>query len=111
MDFWAIGSFFWHQPIVNTYIPVENTIMKKPNILDEGNEGDYEFGYQYNNYDSKDKTRQKIHPFEQLSPMRGKLMGPGNPKFADHYILKSNGTFDKPPVVGRKRSSLTMKVL
>lgn len=81
----------WHVPIVNTYIPVRHTIMKKPNLLDEDVEDD-EFGYQFNNYDSKDKTRQKIHPFEQLSPMRPNLMSPGFKLLTDHYSLKSGAS-------------------
>ena len=59
--------------------------MKKPNLLDEDLEDD-EFGYQYNNYDSKEKTRQKLHPFEQLSPLRGNRMAPGVSRLTDHYM-------------------------
>jgi len=51
-------------PLVNTYIPVRNTIMRKPNLLDQNLESD-ELGYRYNNYE-KDKTltRQRFSPME-----------------------------------------------
>ena len=63
--------------------------MKKPNLMDEDFEDD-EFGYQYNNYDSKDKTREKLNPFEQLSPLRSNRMGPGVSRLTDHYSHKAN---------------------
>lgn len=56
IDFWETGTHMFHVPLANTYIPMRHTIMKKPNLLDEDLEDD-EFGYQYNNYDAKDKTR------------------------------------------------------
>lgn len=96
MDFWQISQFMWHTPIANTYIPVRNTIMKKPNVLDEDVEDD-EFGYQYNNYDAKNLTRQKLHPFEQLSPLRPNRMGPGYPRLTDHYSLKQ-GSSERPKI-------------
>lgn len=34
MDFWNYGKHISDIPIANSYIPVRNTIMKKPNMLD-----------------------------------------------------------------------------
>ena len=88
MDFWRCGLHMFHIPLANTYIPVRNTIMKKPNLLDEDLEDD-EFGYMFNNYDAKDKTRVKLHPMEQLSPLRSNRMGPGISRLTDHYYNKA----------------------
>jgi len=55
VDFWKIdeGDMF-RMPMANTYIPVRNTIMKKPNLLDQDLESD-ELGFRFNNYE-EDKT-------------------------------------------------------
>lgn len=63
MDFWDYGNSMFHMPLANTYIPVRNTIMKKPNLMNEDFEND-ELGYQYNNYDAKETTRKRFHPME-----------------------------------------------
>ena len=35
IDFWHVDeSDLFRMPLYNTYIPVRNTIMKKPNLLD-----------------------------------------------------------------------------
>jgi len=47
----------FHTPVHNSYIPVRNTIMKKPNLLNEDFEDD-EMGYMFNNYEKDNsKTR------------------------------------------------------
>lgn len=33
MDFWDYGNALYHMPLANSYIPVRNTIMKKPNLM------------------------------------------------------------------------------
>jgi len=82
IDFWQVGKHMFHIPLANTYIPVRNTIMKKPNLLDEDVESD-ELGYRMNNYDKKDTTRKRLHAMEQLSPLRGNRMGPGQRRIGD----------------------------
>lgn len=72
-------------PAANTYIPVRNTIMKKPNLLNEDTQSD-ELGFRYNNYEqNKTMTRRRMHPLEQLSPLRGNRMGGGLGKTDDKY--------------------------
>ena len=56
MDFWRVGRHMFHMPIHNVYIPVKNTIMKKPNLLNQDLESD-ELGYRYHNYDDNVMTR------------------------------------------------------
>lgn len=90
MDFWRAGHYRWHNTMANCYIPVRNTIMKKPNLLDEDMESD-EFGYRYTDYDNKDTTRKRFHPLEQLSPMRGSRMAPGIQKTEELYQDKRGG--------------------
>ena len=34
IDFWRVDGDMFKMPLENTYIPVRNTIMKKPNLLD-----------------------------------------------------------------------------
>lgn len=63
MDFWQVGRNLFHLPTHNVYIPVRNTIMKKPNMRDEDILDD-ELGYMYNNYDAKDKTRMRFGPMD-----------------------------------------------
>lgn len=65
MDFWRTGKNMLKMPVANSYIPVRNTIMKKPNLLDEDLESD-ELGYRYDEYEGKDegKTRRRFHPLE-----------------------------------------------
>ena len=46
VDFFDIDGDLVSMPLNNTYIPVRNTIMKKPNLLDEDLESD-ELGYLY----------------------------------------------------------------
>jgi len=82
IDFWSVGKHMFHIPLANTYIPVRNTIMKKPNMLDEDVESD-ELGYIFNNYDKKDTTRKRLHALEQLSPLRSNRMGPGQRYLTD----------------------------
>ena len=53
MDLWAIGRKPFKYPTHNIYIPVRNTIMKKPNMKDEDILDD-ELGYRYQNFDSKE---------------------------------------------------------
>lgn len=76
MDLVTIDSHLFIWPLANTYIPVRNTIMKKPNLLDQDMESD-EFGYRFNDYSKNDTTRKRFHPLEQLNPLRGNRMGPG----------------------------------
>jgi hypothetical protein len=79
----------FHLPLANTYVPVRNTIMKKPNMLDEDIESD-ELGYMMNNYDKKDTTRKRLHALEQLSPLRSNRMGPGQRQLGDDYKNRKN---------------------
>jgi hypothetical protein len=61
----------------NTYIPVMNTIMKKPDL---NRNGDEDFGFRFNEYEKeRHKTIQKFGPLDQLSPLRGHRMAPGLP--------------------------------
>ena len=89
MDFWEVGRDLFHLPTHNVYIPVRNTIMKKPLMGDEDIIDD-ELGYMYNNYDSKDKTRQRFSPMDQLSPLRSNRMGPGRPRVIDSYHRRND---------------------
>ena len=89
MDLWSVGRNLFHYPVHNLYIPVRNTIMKKPNLNDEDVMDD-ELGYMYNNYDAKDKTRQRFGPNDQLSPLRANRMGPGRPRVIDSYHRKKD---------------------
>lgn len=84
MDFWRYGKHMFDMPVANSYIPVRNTIMKKPNLLDEDLESD-ELGYRYMEYEGKDEgtTRRRFHPMEPLSPLRGSRMAPGKHKTYD----------------------------
>jgi len=50
IDFWRIDGDIFRMPVTNTYIPVRNTIMKKPNLLDQDLESD-ELGYRFNEYE------------------------------------------------------------
>lgn len=94
MDFWRVGHYRWHNTMANTYIPVRNTIMKKPNLLDEDMESD-QFGYRYTDYDNKDTTRKRFHPLEQLSPLRGNSMAPGIHKTEELYTHKKEVTVNQ----------------
>ena len=87
MDFWNYGKHIADVPIANSYVPVRNTIMKKPNMLDEDHEDD-ELGYRYHDYDDKVTTRKRLNPLEQLSPLRGNLMSPGIKRLTDKYSNK-----------------------
>lgn len=87
MDFWEVGRDLFHLPTHNVYIPVRNTIMKKPFMNDEDIIDD-ELGYMYNNYAAKDLTRQRFSPMDQLSPLRSNRMGPGKPRNIDSYKRK-----------------------
>ena len=89
IDFWSVGKYMFHIPLANTYIPVRNTIMKKPNLLDEDVESD-ELGYMFNNYDKKDTTRKRLHAMEQLSPLRSNRMGPGQRHLTDSLSNKDS---------------------
>lgn len=95
IDFWQTGRHMFHMPIANTYIPVRNTIMKKPSMRDEDIMGD-ELGYRYGNPDNKDVTRKRLHPMEQLSPLSGNRMGPADNKVHDLYKNKNYMIHDKP---------------
>jgi len=44
IDFWNYGDNLTHYPLANTYIPVRNTIMKKPNLMNQDDIDD-ELGY------------------------------------------------------------------
>ena len=76
INFLKLDMDMFRMPVSNTYIPVKNTIMKKPNMLDEDVESD-ELGYRFFDYSKKDKTRQRIGPTDQLNPLQGNRMGPG----------------------------------
>ena len=85
IDFWRVDGDMFRMPLENTYIPVRNTIMKKPNLLDQDLETD-ELGYRYNDYENdKTMTRRRFHPLEQLNPLRGNRMGPGHTGVYDMY--------------------------
>ena len=86
----------FHMPLANTYIPVRNTIMKKPNLLDQDLESD-EFGYRFHDLDGKDTTAKRFHPLEQLSPLRGNRMAPGISKADELYKSRND-----PSIVKRK---------
>jgi len=104
MDFWNVGNSMFHVPLQNVYIPVRNTIMKKPNLFDEDHEHD-EMGYMFNNYDDKTKTRERISPMEQLSPLRSNYMAGGIKRKTDNYYHKT-ALMDRKPTnysVGRKK--------
>jgi len=62
--------------------------MKKPNLLNEDYEDD-EMGYMFNKYDDKNTTRKRLHPMEQLSPLRSNKMGPGISRLTDKYTNKA----------------------
>ena len=88
MRFYDLGNFPFHMPVHNTYIPVRNTIMKKPNLLDEDIEDD-ELGYQYQKEDHE-TTRRRISMMSQLSPLRPNRMGPGLRRLPPRYIDKKD---------------------
>jgi len=50
VDFEQLGMDLREMPVANTYIPVTNTIMKKPDLRADG--GDPEFGLLYNDYEN-----------------------------------------------------------
>ena len=100
LDFWNYGQNLMHYPTANTYIPVRNTIMKKPNLLNEDDIDD-ELGYQYNT--EKDKTRMRFHPMEQLNPMRGNRMGPGPKKLLDPMWMKKEHQLMTPTTFSKWR--------
>jgi hypothetical protein len=57
IDMYAYGRSMFDFPVHNTYIPVRNTIMPKPDL--HNNE---EFGFRYNQDLQKDKPQVKINP-------------------------------------------------
>ena len=61
IDFFAHDGDLFSMPLNNTYIPVRNTIMKKPNLLDEDVLND-EMGYMYQDQSKKTETRRRINP-------------------------------------------------
>jgi len=94
MDLVTIDKNLFTVPLANTYIPVRNTIMKKPNLLDQDFESD-ELGYRYNDYSKGDTTRKRFHPLEQLNPLRGNRMGPTFSGY-DSMYKERNGSIAKP---------------
>ena len=63
MDSWSVGRNMFTIPNYNTYIPVKNTIMKKPSM--NGEFAKDEMGFRWNNRNtdrSADKTEYKINP-------------------------------------------------
>ena len=110
VDFFDIDGDLVSMPLNNTYIPVRNTIMKKPNLLDEDLESD-ELGYLYQEQSKKDETRQRLHPMEQLSPLRSNRMGPAIHKAHDQYknkfadIIEPKARFSKWRKLSKNRSN------
>lgn len=75
VDFGQLGVDARETPIANTYIPVENTIMKKPDLT---RGADMDFGIQYYDYDkNRDLTKQKFGPLDTLNPLRNHKMARG----------------------------------
>lgn len=78
VDFMQLGVHMWELPVANAYIPVKNTIMKKPDLRAGVDE---DFGFRHYDVErERDTTRQRFGPLDQLSPLGGHRMAPGYPK-------------------------------
>jgi len=75
LDVWTLGRNIYDMPLANTYIPVKNTIMPKPNLQDSIDE----LGYRWGNVDG-DRVLDKgsrIDYTSQLNPLKGYRTGSG----------------------------------
>ena len=91
MDFWEPGPKPFQMPVQNSYIPVRNTIIKKPEFDNDHDEKDPFAQMRYNYADFK-QSRQKTHSLEPLLPHRPERMAPFHKLAPNFEHLQARGS-------------------